>query len=110
MCSAKDAIRAGGKMITHDNKRDHYRMSIETKGEYRRQHATAYASCMVSDLSASGMLLLCNDAIENGEILNIRIHPNNPITPPLDANVEAVRSSKTDDGGFEIACKIINIK
>lgn len=96
-------------MINSGNKRDHHRMSIETEAEYRSANGSGYTNCMVYDLSASGMLLMTADAVNEGAVLNVRITPNHPITPPLDAEIEAIRCSEKEDGRFEVACKIVEV-
>jgi len=95
-------------MILDENKRDHYRMSVDSDGEYRSRAAKNYKKCRVRDLSASGMMLLTEEAIKVGDPFFVRIVPSHSITPPLDAEIEAIRCDPAD-GGYEVACKIIKI-
>lgn len=95
-------------MIIEENKRDHHRMSVDTDGEYRSKSATRYRKCRIRDLSASGMLLLTDQVIAVGESFFVRIVPGHSITPPLDAEIEAIRCERAETG-FEVACRIVEI-
>jgi hypothetical protein len=95
-------------MIIGENKRDHHRMSVDTEGEYRMKSSTSYTNCQIRDLSASGMLLLTDQPIAIGKSFFVRIVPSHSITPPLDAEIEAIRC-EPGESGFEVACRIVEI-
>lgn len=96
-------------MISEDNRRDHHRMAIASPAEYKLQSASSFIPCTVRNLSATGILLITKERISVGDLLVIHITPDNPITPPLTADVEAIRSDVSDDGESETACKIIKM-
>lgn len=97
-------------MISEDNRRDHHRMAIGSPAKYRPQTgATDFIGCMVKNLSATGMLLITREARAVGDLLLVVINPDNPITPPLQADLEVLRCDQGEDGELEIACKIIKM-
>ena len=96
-------------MISEDNRRDHHRMAIASPAEYRLASATAFIPCTVKNLSATGMLLITKENIKEGEQVEVHITPDNPITPPLKATLEAIRCDAGDEGMQETACKILTL-
>lgn len=96
-------------MISEENRRDHHRMAIGSPAEYRLASATTFTPCTVKNLSATGMLLITNEKIKDGAQLLVHITPDNPITPPLKADLEAIRCDVGAEGMQETACKILKI-
>lgn len=98
-------------MISEENRRDHHRMAIVSPAKYRPQAESdaAFIACTVKNLSATGMLLIAREAHAVGDQLFVVINPDNPITPPLQADLEVLRTDAAEDGELEIACKIIKM-
>lgn len=99
-------------MISEENRRDHHRMAIVSPAKYWLQSDTsdtASISCMVKNLSATGMLLITNERKEVGDLLLVHINPDNPITPPLRADLEVLRCDAGENGDLEVACKILKM-
>jgi hypothetical protein len=96
-------------MINQDN-RDYRRMTVDASAEVRRSGEDGVEICPVGDLSATGLSLWSSKAYDPGVQLEIKISPAKPITPPLIALVEVIRTSPEADGSHQIACKIIEIR
>jgi hypothetical protein len=63
------------------------------------------------NISGSGILFRTNEIIEPGRALEIRIEPDNRLTPPLTANIEVVRCTPAPEPGcHHVAGAIKGIK
>lgn len=95
----------------HDfaEKRDFIRMHIDCPAQVRITGVEETSSAIVKNLSGTGMLMLCEQAIDPGTHLNIEIMPGKSITPPLSAEMSVLRSYPADGGNFNIACSIERI-
>lgn len=96
-------------MIDYSEKRGYIRMPVQcpvTVHDGRGDRMPAETRLL--DLSASGMRFFCPQSVNEGDRLQITVSPENPITPPLEAEVAVVRCQQIDDG-FDIAASIEEI-
>lgn len=96
-------------MQDYAEKRDFYRMAVDCAARYRVAGADTVLHATVKDLSASGLQLCTDHAVESGVTLNVEIQPGKSITPPLHAVVRVIRCTPAghDTGcGFALACTI----
>jgi hypothetical protein len=96
-------------MFDYAEKRDFLRMPIESPARFRQNGNDHVSSTMVKNLSANGMLLIHTEAIEPDTNLRVEIIPARNITPPLSAEVSVLRSKQSEEGNYEIACRIVRI-
>ncbi len=96
-------------MINEDN-RSFRRMAVEAMAEVTMPGLEGVELCRVGDLSAVGLLLWTDKTLAEGALLDVKINPGHPITPPLEAEVEVIRTQSEEDGSNQVACRIIQIR
>jgi hypothetical protein len=93
----------------YSEKRDFMRMAVDCpmtfciRGEGTAYHATA------RDLSASGLLIVCQQEIPEGSLLEVSVQPEQSLVSPLQAVCEVMRVSSPAPGRFELGVKINEI-
>jgi hypothetical protein len=95
-------------MQDYSEKRDFYRMAIDCSARYRVIDGGSVQNAVVKDLSAGGLHLRTESAVDADATLNVEIRPIKDITPPLHAVVKVIRCSAAEDekGGYAVACSI----
>mgnify|MGYP001544677383 CR=1 FL=1 len=93
-------------MIDYAEKRGYIRMPVQCPVTVRdRRGDRMPAETRLLDLSASGLRFFSPRSLEEGDRLQVTVSPENPITPPLEAEVAVVRCEEIDNG-FDIAASI----
>jgi len=93
----------------YSEKRDFMRMEVECPMTFRIQGDSAQFQGTARDLSASGLLILCQQEVPEGAMLEINVQPEQSIVPPLQALCEVMRVSRKGPGQFELGVKINEI-
>ncbi|WKJ91474.1 PilZ domain-containing protein [Methylomonas montana] len=97
-------------MLNHDEKRDYIRMDVDCDITYKPAGSSEIKTGKCSTLSGAGVSFFADRSFDIGLAMEISILPKNPITPPMTAFIEVVRSVKQADGSYEIAASIKSIK
>jgi hypothetical protein len=96
-------------MIDYSEKRDFIRMPVNRPVQVREPASGREETAELLDLSASGVRLRFGRALEAGARLELRIQPDRPITPPLEATLSVLRCDVIDDG-YDIAATIEQVQ
>lgn len=94
----------------YDEKRDFIRITIDSDITFSLSGSGQEEHGKVTNLSGRGMMFIADRALDLEDQLEVRIDPENAITPPLHARVRVVRVNKlrhTD--GYEIGAVIQEI-
>ena len=97
-------------MLTHDEKRDYIRMEVDCDITYKLANSENVSIGRCTTLSGAGVSFLADQPFDTGLAMEVSITPKATITPPMTAFIEVVRSSKRDNGQYEIAASIKSIK
>ncbi len=92
-------------MIDYSEKRDFIRMPIRCPIALRDPAAELTDQAKLLDLSATGIRFISPRSLDQGARLQVTLSPENPITPPLEAEVAVIRCDEIEDG-FETAATI----
>lgn len=93
----------------YSEKRDFMRMEVECPMTFRVRGEAQQYQGTAKDLSASGLLIICQQEIPEGTVLEINVQPEKPIVPPLQAVCEVMRLSSSAPGRYELGVKINEI-
>lgn len=93
----------------YSEKRDFMRMAVECPMTFRVQGESQEYQAIARDLSASGLLILCQHEVAEGCVLEINVQPEKPIVPPLQAICEVMRVSSSSPGRYELGVRINTI-
>lgn len=96
--------------MEYDEKRDFVRVPAECKLSYRLAGSDACTDGACVNISGSGILFRGISPLEPGKAAEIRLIPDNRITPPLTAYIEVVRCHRGEDGRYDIGGAIKGIK
>ncbi len=97
-------------MRGYDEKRDYIRMDIDCDITYRFADSGAIYRGQCTTISGAGVSFISDQPIEIGKAMEINILPTKALTPPMNAFIEVVRSTRQPEGGYEIAAVIKSIK
>ncbi|MET0379398.1 MAG: PilZ domain-containing protein [Spongiibacteraceae bacterium] len=89
-------------------KRNFIRMKINTPVRVQHSSATFVARC--KDLSGSGMLVECEQALPLGSIVELFIDQEGDKRVPFHATAEVARVDPAVDGHFTLGLSITSIK
>ncbi len=92
-------------MIDFAEKRGFIRMPMRCPIRRKTADERHHDRAELWNLGASGADFVIRQAHETGEPLRAMVTPDDPITPPLEAEVSVVRCAEID-GGFGIAATI----
>ena len=93
-------------MSEYTEKRDHFRMTMGCEIELRHGDKGTIETAMLVDLSATGMRFLIDSRLDEGTVLEVSLTPANDITPPMQARIEVLRCTPSDDQRFDVAAAI----
>lgn len=97
-------------MVDSNDQRDFHRMMVECEIAYRPVSGGDLKSGMAQNISASGLLFSCDEALDVGLVLEVNIVAEKALVPPLHAIVEVLRVlPASESGGYAIACKVREI-
>ena len=97
-------------MLEYDEKRNYIRMDAHCRMTYKFPQSDEINDATCVNLSGAGLLFNASEALEPGIALEIRVIPENNITPPMKAFVEIVRCTPNQNDQYEIAAAIKGIK
>jgi hypothetical protein len=97
-------------MMDYEEKRDFIRMQAECKMTYRLADTRNYHEGTCVNLSGSGILFNGDTSVNAGAAMEVRLEPDNRITPPLIAYIEVTRCMPEGENRFSIAGLIKGIK
>ncbi|GAB4268125.1 MAG: PilZ domain-containing protein [Methylomicrobium sp.] len=97
-------------MLEYDEKRNYIRMTVDCELTYRLAGSDDTYQGVCTSISGSGVSFLAEQSFDPGKALEVSITPKSSITPPMTAYIEVVRTTKQDDGRYEIAAAIKSIK
>jgi len=83
-------------MLTED-KRVARRVPIEAPMSYNHTNDGETHQATTLNISSSGLLFACQEALKTGSLLEVNVQPGSSITPPLDATIEVVHSRLAGD-------------
>ncbi len=92
-------------MMNSPEKRDFVRMPVHCPLALRNSADQSTEMAELLDLSATGCRFISQRALDQGARLQITVNPQNPITPPLEAEISVIRCAQIDNG-FDIAATI----
>lgn len=94
-------------MLSTDDKRDFYRMNMDCPVIYTVNGGADRYEGTAKDLSAKGLLIWAENAVDADDVLTVQVRPVTEITPPLHAKVRVVRCSPIEGarGTYAIACE-----
>jgi hypothetical protein len=90
-------------------KRGFIRMAVDCKASYRLDGEEQEGEGVLRDLSGSGMALETDREVPAGSVLRIRVHPEQALVPPLEAQVEVVRVDDAGSGRCRLGLTILEI-
>ncbi len=96
-------------MLEQEERRRFIRMQARCKMRYRFPHDDEEFTATCHNLSGAGVMFTTDRPVEVGKALEIRIEPDNAVTPPLEAFVEVLRVEERD-GEYAVAAEIKGIK
>ncbi|HYE34801.1 PilZ domain-containing protein [Methylocaldum sp.] len=97
-------------MLEFDEKRDFIRMQAHCKMSFRLADGDAVYEGACVNISGSGILFETDTTVDAGKAVEVRLVPDNKITPPLTAYIEVIRCTETEAGRYRIAGAIKGIK
>jgi len=97
-------------MLENDEKRDFIRMQADCKMTFRLADTDVVHEGTCVNISGSGILFEADTPVDVGKALEISLHPQNKITPPLTAYIETIRCTESEAGRYRIAGAIKGIK
>ncbi len=91
----------------YDEKRDFIRVEVDCPVRFRVDDAGEDEDGKVRNLSGRGMMFIAERELPLESSLEVKIQPENTLTPPLHARVRVVRVARPRRGeGFEIGAVI----
>lgn len=98
-------------MVDSSDMRDFRRMSIDCGLTFKKPDSDTVYSGIAKNLSATGVLIECDEPLTIGDQLEINIKPEKTITDPLNAVVEVIRIGEgRKNHAYELACTITEMK
>lgn len=91
----------------YDEKRDFIRVEVDCEIRYTETDSGENYVGRVKNLSGRGMMFISELGVPPETVLEVRIEPQNDLTPPLHAEVRVVRMAKQRHAnGYEIGAVI----
>ena len=92
--------------INYSEKRDFIRMKTDSLLKFKEAGSVAVYEGKCVNISAAGVLFETDHPVNPGTLVEINITPELAVVKPLDATIEVLRSSPTNNGNFAIAGQI----
>ena len=96
-------------MVESSEQRDFRRMTIDCDVSWKPEGGDTLFRGRAVNLSATGLAMRCDQPVEAGQRLEIKIKPDYTVVPPLYALVEVLRVQPLEDGQYQLACEIREI-
>lgn len=91
-------------MVDSSDQRDFRRMMLNCEATLQSVADGTVLRGNAINISATGMLVLCDQVLPEGGEYQINITPERRVTPPLDALVEVLRVKPAQESGlYEVA-------
>ncbi len=90
----------------YEEKRDFIRMCVECPMSFTRQGDATVHGATAKDLSGSGLGFSTSQALRLGELLTVRVAPQNSVVPPLQAEVEVVRVEALAADSYDVGVTV----
>ena len=90
----------------YDEKRDFYRMTIDSPVTFRVEGNDQPHHGIAKDLSAIGMLLVSEHEAPVGATVELKMATENSLVPPLRARGEVLRVKPLNGNAYEIGIRI----
>jgi len=97
-------------MLEYDEKRNYIRMEIDCDITYRLAGSDELHHGRCSSISGAGVSFIADQSFDPGKAMEINVVPKNTVTPSMTAFIEVIRSTRQDDGRYEVAATIKSIK
>ncbi len=85
--------------INYDEKRSFYRMSVDCQVEFSRPGSSETFKGDGKNLSANGVKFITDEKLNEGEELDVTVHPVIQTVTPLSAKAKVVRVVYDEDNG-----------
>jgi hypothetical protein len=96
-------------MLDYSEKRDFIRMPVQCPVSLRDIDRETTTVAELQDLSAGGVRFISEQPLEAGQRLRIRVQPEYPVTPPLQADISVLRCNPLA-GNYSIAATIQTVE
>lgn len=93
-------------MVDSSDKRNFRRMNVDIRAVYKLNGENEFLEGMVTDLSATGILLKTRSPLSQGDEMEVKVKPEKAVVPPLYAKVKVLRVSQSDNGEYQAGCEI----
>ncbi len=91
----------------YDEKRDFVRVAVDSKIAYGHVNEDSNHIGKLKNLSGRGLMFISESELKKDALVDVRVEPENNLTPPLQARVKVVRVLKQRHGeGYEIGAVI----
>lgn len=90
----------------YSEKRDYIRLNVDCDVYYQSEGGKEHCG-QGRDLSAGGLMFEVEEEFPVGTKLQVRIHPRNNLTPPLETTVEVLRIEGSGPGHFVVGCQMV---
>lgn len=97
-------------MQDYDEKRDYIRMDVDCDITYKLADSDEVKTGRCTSLSGAGVSFIAETSYAIGLAMEIKVIPQNSLTPAMTAFIEIVRSVSHKDGSYEIAASIKSLK
>lgn len=98
-------------MLGHNDKRNYYRMMVNAQVQVmiNDPQSGRVVNAICRDLSATGMSLEIDEAMEMGTLLYIKMDSANPSIPPLSAHAKVMRCTQEQEDYYQLGVQIIEL-
>jgi hypothetical protein len=93
-------------MVDSSDKRNFRRMNVDIRAIYKINGDSEFQEGKVTDLSATGLLLVTNTPISEGDELEVKVKPDKSVVPPLYAKAKVLRVEKSGGSDYQVGCQI----
>ena len=93
-------------IVGKSDQRGFLRMGIESELTFQISGNNETYSGKTKDLSATGICFNTEQAVTEGDMLQISVKPGTDITPPLDVMITVIRVTAGQNGGYDVAGEI----
>ncbi|RLA00360.1 MAG: hypothetical protein DRQ47_09630 [Gammaproteobacteria bacterium] len=90
-------------------KRDFIRMFIDAPVEFTIAGSGSWCSGTGKNLSGGGLSFSCEEELSVDDQVEIKIHPETPVTPSYEAKVRVIRVIPEEDGIYTISAQVEEI-
>ena len=91
---------------SYSEKRNFIRVNTDSRISYKEHGSDTVHHGHCLNLSAAGVLFICQHQMQPGTLVDINITPEVAVTEPLNATVQVVRTQLNDGGGYAVAGEI----